>query len=64
MTSRFYIEHLQDDVDVFVIAISGGSDSGSGTYEADPGRDTDGDGSPDRIDCDPDDDRYSGQRCP
>ena len=58
----FYFELITPDEDLFLIALQGGFDGP--TQEADPGPDRDHDGSPDAIDCAPDDDSYRGQRCP
>jgi hypothetical protein len=55
-----YIEAIGAD-DVFLIAVR--RDSGDAVTEADAGADTDGDGSPDRIDCAPDDDTFEGRTC-
>lgn len=61
-TDRFYIELITSDEDIYLIAVTGGFD---GPVEpANPGPDRDGDGSPDAIDCAPDDPTRGGQRCP
>ncbi len=56
----FFFEALTDDEDIFVIAVT---IDGDAIVEADPGPDTDQDGSPDEIDCAPEDADLSGQRC-
>jgi len=61
VTSRFFIEAITDDEDLFLVAITVGSRGPS--EETDPGPDSDGDGSPDEIDCAPLDDTQGGQRC-
>jgi hypothetical protein len=59
--NRFYFELITPDEDIFLIALQGGMD---GPSEAvDPGPDRDDDGSPDAIDCAPDDDTVTGRRC-
>jgi len=59
---RVFFEELTEDQDRFIIAIRRGPD-GRGV-EADPGPDRDDDGSPDAIDCAPDDPGVGGRRCP
>ena len=61
-TSVFYLEALLTDADVFLLAFTAGI--GDGTVAVDSLPDLDMDGSPDEIDCAPDDDTYQGQRCP
>lgn len=56
-----YFEALLDDEDLFFAALR--STIEGNTIVADPGPDADGDGSPDAIDCAPDDDAIGGQRC-
>jgi len=57
----FYFELLADEEDVFLIALAVQVD---GTVlRADPGPDRDDDGSPDAIDCAPDDPSRGGRRC-
>jgi len=57
----FYIELITTSQDIFLITVHGGFD---GPVEStDPGPDRDGDGSPDAIDCAPDDESVGGQRC-
>jgi hypothetical protein len=60
LVNTFYFEAISADADVFVGALT--IDAGI-VIEADPGPDTDGDGSPDEIDCAPQDPARSGQRC-
>ena len=52
--------HTEED-DIFLAAISAGVGA---VQVVDAGPDTDGDGSPDAIDCAPEDDEYRGRRCP
>ncbi len=60
--NQFFFEVIEADEDIFIGVIRGAAD---GTVtEGDPGPDSDGDGSPDEIDCAPDDDTLGGQRCP
>lgn len=61
LENTFFVEALTDDEDIFVGAIT--VDATGDVVEADPGPDTDGDGSPDEIDCAPDDPDVRGQRC-
>jgi len=61
IVDTFYFEALEEDEDIFLIAVTGAY---GGVAEVDAGPDRDGDGSPDPIDCAPDDDRFSGHRCP
>lgn len=68
-TNIFFMEHLWTNEDIFVISIAGfiETDGPDGPYEtvvADPGVDSDNDGSPDAIDCAPLDETLSGRRCP
>ena len=60
-TDRFFIEALLEDEDLFILAFSGGP--GDSAVETDPGGDRDSDGSPDAIDCAPDDPTITGRRC-
>lgn len=60
--SRYFIEALTDDDDIFLVAIA--SSPEGGVVAVDPGGDADDDGSPDAIDCAPEDEAYRGQRCP
>ncbi len=57
----FYIELVTDDDDLYLITLQGGMDGP--VQSVDPGPDRDGDGSPDAIDCAPDDDSVGGRRC-
>lgn len=57
----FYLEAITADDDVFVLAITGGP--ASSAMASAPGTDTDEDGSPDAIDCAPEDASLAGQRC-
>jgi hypothetical protein len=59
---RYYIEMIVEDDDLFLMAIASGPTGG--VVVVDPGPDADRDGSPDAIDCAPEDDRYRGRRCP
>lgn len=65
-TSTFLIEAVEADQDVYVDAISftilpdGRS---SGVVRGEPGPDSDGDESPDAVDCAPDDPAIQGSRC-
>jgi hypothetical protein len=61
-TDRFFIELITSDEDIFLVAVTGGFDGP--VVPADPGPDRDDDGSPDAIDCAPDDPGLSGRRCP
>jgi hypothetical protein len=61
-TSVYYIEAILEDEDRFLVAITGAADD-VGAEEADPGPDSDDDGSPDRIDCAPLDETITGRRC-
>jgi hypothetical protein len=60
--NTFYFEAITDDADVFVAAVVVEPDGR--VVEVDPGPDADADGSPDVIDCAPDDPSLAGQRCP
>lgn len=60
-SDRFYIELVTTVQDIFLLAVQGGFDGP--VSSTDPGPDRDGDGSPDAIDCAPDDETISGQRC-
>lgn len=57
-----YLEALTDEADVFLVAVTAGP--GTSAVETTPGPDRDGDGSPDAVDCAPDDGMFGGQRCP
>ncbi len=59
---RYYLEAITEDDDVFLLAIANGPEGEVISVPA--GDDSDDDGSPDVIDCAPEDDRYRGQRCP
>lgn len=59
--SRYFVEAITEDDDVFLMAFANGP---TGVVAADPGPDSDDDGSPDAIDCAPEDDAYRGRRCP
>lgn len=59
--SKFHFEALESDRDVFLGTITGGP--GDTAVSTDPGPDRDDDGSPDAIDCAPDDPSVGGQRC-
>ena len=57
----YYVEVVLEDEDVFVFAFR----AAGGAFElVDPGPDRDDDGSPDEIDCAPDDPTRAGSRCP
>jgi hypothetical protein len=62
LENTFFVEALTAQEDVFVAAVA--IDAGGTVTEVDPGPDTDEDGSPDAVDCAPDDPNLSGQRCP
>lgn len=57
-----YLEAITADEDVFLVAVERGA--GTSVLEADAGPDRDFDGSPDAIDCAPDDPMLAGSRCP
>ncbi len=64
LSDTYYLEAILADEDRFLVAIStlaGGGDSR--VEERDAGSDRDGDGSPDAVDCDPDDPSSAGRRC-
>lgn len=58
----FFFEAIEQNDDVFFGAVT--IDAAGVISEADPGPDADDDGSPDAIDCAPDDPQKRGQRCP
>lgn len=58
----YFVESLEADEDRFLGAFTGGPNDT--VVAVDPGPDADGDGSPDEIDCAPDDATRTGQRCP
>jgi hypothetical protein len=60
-TDFFFIEAILEDEDLFLIAVTGGPDGGVRPIVGLSDRDEDG--SPDDIDCAPDDPTRSGQRC-
>jgi hypothetical protein len=60
--NTFYFEVLEEEEDVYFAAVL--FDADGNTSEGEPGPDTDADGSPDEIDCAPEDPALSGQRCP
>ncbi len=62
--NRYFIEILLEDEDLFVMAITGDIDDSPRAIETEAGPDRDGDGSPDEIDCAPDDETLGGRRCP
>jgi len=59
--NTFFFEALEADADVFFAAIR--VDDAGNIEDADPGPDSDEDGSPDAIDCAPEDGTQHGQRC-
>lgn len=56
-----FLEVIGETSDTFLIAVTDGP--GDRAMETDPGPDRDGDGSPDAIDCAPDDAARGGRRC-
>jgi hypothetical protein len=61
LENTYYFERTDGDKDQYFAAIS--IDFEGNISEADPGPDADEDGSPDEIDCAPDDPTLGGQRC-
>lgn len=59
-TATYYFEALLEDEDLFLLAADL---DGRDLVVVDPGPDRDGDGSPDAIDCAPDDETVGGRRC-
>lgn len=59
---EFYLEAILDDEDLFLLRFTGGP--GTSIEALDPGPDSDGDGTPDIVDCAPTDETITGQRCP
>jgi hypothetical protein len=57
-----YLELLLPDEDLFLMAVTGAA--GDSVIDTAPGPDRDSDGSPDAIDCAPDDGTLGGRRCP
>ncbi len=61
LENTYFFERIDGATDEFFAAIT--IDSSGNISEGDPGPDADGDGSPDEIDCAPDDETLVGQRC-
>jgi hypothetical protein len=62
LENTYFFEAVLDDEDVFVAAVR--VDATGNPSLGDAGPDSDEDGSPDVVDCAPDDPDVSGQRCP
>ena len=60
-SDHYFIEAITDDEDLFLAAVTGGP--GRSVEVVDDVSDSDDDGSPDEIDCAPDDPTVGGRRC-